>query len=78
MESPSSPLSGTAVRRRLLFGRRIEDRREGERAKLEREFSRVEAGAGGGPVFRGELEVAVLGPVGENAEQGKPSVTDVP
>src|SRR5579862_7808434 len=69
MESPRSRVSGTAVRRRLLFGRGVEDRREGERAKLEREFARVEAGASGGPVFRGELEVTVLGPMGENAEQ---------
>jgi len=54
------------VRTRLLFRR--ERRRNGERPDLTRELDGVEAGTSGGPVLRGELEVAISRPVREHAE----------
>ncbi len=61
--------SARAVRRGLLFGRRVGRRRDGERADLAGEFLGVEPGAGGNPVFGRQLELPILGPVGEDAEQ---------
>ena len=56
-----------SARNRLL--RRGRRGRDGEWAQLALELGGVEAGAGSGPVARGELEVTVARPVGEYAEQ---------
>ena len=57
-----------SARRRLLLGRRGDRPGDGQQSELGGELPHVEAGAGRGPVLGGELEVAVLGPVGQDAE----------
>ena len=56
------------MRRRLLLCRRRDRFGDGERAELGAQLSGVEEGSGSEPVLRGELDVAVLGPVGQDAE----------
>ena len=53
-----------SVRRRLLLGGRWHS----EGAELGVELRVVEASARGGPEFRAELEVAALGPVGQDPQ----------
>lgn len=43
-------------------------RRDGERAEVGGELFGVEASAGAGPALRGELEVAVFGPMRQDAQ----------
>src|SRR4051794_11783801 len=61
--------SGRRARQLLLFGRRGERGRDGERAELGGKLDGVEASAGGGPVLGSELEITLARPVPENAEQ---------
>jgi len=60
---------GRSVRRRLLSRGHRERWRDGERAELGRQLGGVEAGSGLHPVLRCELDVAVLRPVGQDAEE---------
>jgi hypothetical protein len=57
-----------SVRRRLLLRRRGDRLGYRQGADLGGELPGVEASTGGGPVLGSELEVAVLGPVGQDAE----------
>jgi len=49
--------------------RRMDGARDGQPADLACEFLGVEPGADGGPVLGRQLELPILGPVGEDAEQ---------
>lgn len=60
--------TGSGLREWLLFRRCFERGRNGEVADLGGELVGLEPGAGGEPVLRGELEVAVARPVGQDAE----------
>lgn len=61
--------SGRLVRWHLLSRGRRERRRDVEETDLDGQLGGVEAGAGPGPVLGGELEVALPGPVGQDAEK---------
>ncbi len=53
----------------LLFGPRRRDGRNGQGGNLCGEFDGVESRASGGPVFGRKFQVAVAGPLTEDAEE---------